>query len=297
MSREHGYAKYKLENCRCYTCSFAVSEYNRRRNEAIAAGTWRTETRPVQLHVRSLMVAGMGYKRVAALAGVAESTVGRLLYGRPDRGTPPPKTIRYDLAQAILAVELGLAPGSNIEASGTARRVQALHALGYTLTEQAERIGWTLQNFSRIIRDGAVPYAGMVTVRTAQDVGRMFDELSMIRPTGQAADNARKQAQARGWFPPLAWDDDTIDDPAALPCVLPAAGERLPGADELLLQHAAAEHDVILDMPTRVELIRRLTADQRSTPEIARIAQTTVNMVGFLRSKHRIGPLNTVAVA
>lgn len=217
--RPHGYARYKLDRCRCYTCCYAVSDYNRRRDQAIAAGTWRSDAAPIRVHLRSLMAAGMGYKLIAAKAGLSPSTVSRILYGRPERGTPPPATTRYDLAQTLLAVHLDLHPNSPIEATGTARRIQALAALGHTLTSIAEAIGWSLQNLSDVVREGSIPYACRVEVRTAQAVAALYDRWSMTVPTGWVADQARRRAARHGWLPPLAWDDEQLDDPTAVPSI------------------------------------------------------------------------------
>lgn len=293
--RPHGYARYKLGSCRCYTCCFAVSEYNRKRDEAITAGTWRADTAPVRIHLRSLMVAGMGYKLIAKRAGVATSTVGRILYGRPDLGTPPPATTRYDIAAKLLAVQHELHPNSPIEATGTVRRVQALVAIGHTLTAIAEAIGWTVQNFTRVVREGSVPYACRVEVRTAQAVAALYDQLSMTRPAGLSADKARRYAARQGWFPPLAWEDDQLDDPVATPSVAPAVEGSDLAADELVLQHAAASHAVHLDPITRVELVRRLTAAGAHIETIAALAQTTVHNVGRIRSDHHISARKAAA--
>ncbi|MDG4798962.1 hypothetical protein [Micromonospora sp. WMMD980] len=213
--RPHGYARYKLDGCRCYTCCFDVSEYNRRRDKAIAAGTWRSDTTPVRAHIRSLMAAGMGWKQVAKTADVNPSTVGRILYGRPDQGTPPPKTTRYDIAQKLLAVKLNLHPNTPIDATGTIRRIRALAAIGHTLTAIAEGIGWTLQNLSHLAHSDAGPRGRHVEVRTAQAVAGLYDSWSMTVPTGWVCDRARRRAAELGWPPPLAWDDDQIDDPTA----------------------------------------------------------------------------------
>lgn len=215
--RPHGYARYKLNRCRCYPCCYAVSEYNRRREQAIAAGTWRTDANPVRAHLRSLVAAGMGWKRIAKTAGVNTGTAGRILYGRHDRGTPPPATVRYDIAQKLLAVQLDLHPNSPIEATGTVRRIQALVAIGHTLTAIANELGWTLQNLSKMVHAGSTPYAARVEVRTAQAVAAVYDRWSMTVPTGWVAERARRHAANQGWPPPLAWDDDHVDDPMATP--------------------------------------------------------------------------------
>ena len=38
-----------------------------------------------------------------------------------------------------------------------------------------------------------------------------------MTPTGPGAERARSTAKRKGWAPPMAWDDDTIDDPQAKP--------------------------------------------------------------------------------
>jgi len=211
--RPHGYARYKMDGCRCYPCCFAVSEYERNRQARIAAGTWRADAEPVRVHLRSLMTHGMGYKRIAARAGVSVSTVARILYGR--RGTPPPDTISYDLAQRLLAVPFDPHPTSHVEATGTVRRVQALVAIGHTITAIARAAGCSVGRLSEIVALGSVPYAANVEARTAAAIARLYDQWSMTVPTGTTAERARLYAARRGWPPPLAWDDDDLDNPAA----------------------------------------------------------------------------------
>ena len=53
-----------------------------------------------------------------------------------------------------------------------------------------------------------------VAVATAQLVRELYDELAMVTGPSQ---RARTLAAKHGWAPPLAWDDETIDDPAARP--------------------------------------------------------------------------------
>lgn len=216
--RPHGYARYKLDGCRCYTCGWAVSEYTRRRLEAVANGRGPVDGDVLRVHLRSLAAAGMGYKRAADVAGVARSTVGRILYGRPDRGTPPTPRVRYAIARKLLAVRaVDHGPNKPIEASGTVRRIRALIAIGWTRTEIARGIGWSLANLGTMLHRGAEPWAGFVEVRTAAAVSALYDRLSMHPSTGPHSARARAEARSNGWPPPLAWDDDEIDDPAAAP--------------------------------------------------------------------------------
>lgn len=216
--RPHGYARYKLDGCRCNVCGFAVSEYTRLRRNAIRTGTWRTDAELVRAHVRSLMAAGMGRRRIGEVAGVNDSTLSRHLYGRRDR--PAPATMRYDLAQRLLAVVPDLAPNARVPAVGTARRIRALVAIGWSLTELAAGIGWTLANLCNLIScrpDG-------VAVRTAQLVAVLYERLSMTPSVGPLSGRARAMARRKGWVPPLAWNEGAIDDPAARPHGVPSTG-------------------------------------------------------------------------
>jgi hypothetical protein len=213
--RPHGYARYKLNRCRCNTCRAAVSAYNRKTAMATTAGTWQpyTDAEPVRQHVRAAKAAGIGWRRVAELAGVPRSTVKQLLYGKP--GRPPTRQIRPAVAERLLAVHFGpwaLADGALVAATGVRRRIQALAWLGWSLSEQARRIGWSVGNYATLLE------RPQVTRATADKVCALYEQLSMIPAAdGYSATRSRNLAAARGWLPPLAWDDDNIDEPKARP--------------------------------------------------------------------------------
>lgn len=215
MSRPHGYARYRLDACRCYVCGLACSRYNENRRKRMAAGTWQpwADTEPVRTHLAVLSEAGIGTRRVAELTGVGRTAINAILTGR--RGNPPGTRCRTETAAAILALKpepAAAAPGAIIDGFGTGRRVQALCCLGWTLTEQATRIGWTIGNFQGLTR------CRPVVARTAMLVAVLYENMSMTQaPDGLGATRARAMAAERGWVPPLAWDDDAIDDPTALP--------------------------------------------------------------------------------
>ncbi|MGI5245070.1 hypothetical protein [Dactylosporangium sp. CA-139066] len=280
--RPHGYARYKLEGCRCYTCAFAVSEYRINRQKRITAGTWRHDAEPVRVHLRSLAAAGIGARRVAELSGVNRSVLRTLLRGRKERGTPPPKTTRYDIAERILAVGLDHAPSAHVEASGTVRRAQALCAIGWTVSAVGEAIGWTAQNFCNLVSRGSQPYAAMVLARTAAAVAALYERESMRPVAGPAGDAARARAKSRGWLPPLAWDDDTIDDPDALPCILPPVDDSDPAADNRLIQQFAAGADVKLPWREKLEVVRRM--HDRPVEELAGLLGVGPRSVSTMRS-------------
>ncbi|MGW1840812.1 hypothetical protein [Streptomyces sp. NPDC002067] len=220
-SRPHGYARYRLDGCRCYTCGYARAEYDDNRNRALAYGTWRpwADAEPVRVHVRHLQDCGMGLRPIAAAAGIDRQRLQAVLHGRPERGTGPQERVRPALAAAVLAIEptLDLLPPTTItSAVGTTRRLQALVAGGWRQRVLSAGLHMAPQNFRLVIK------ADAVTVRTARAVRALYDEWWAADPADHGASaagitRARRAATAAGWAPVGAWDDDTIDDPAALP--------------------------------------------------------------------------------
>jgi hypothetical protein len=104
------------------------------------------------------------------------------------------------------------------DATGTRRRLQALMRCGYSLPLLAGRLGCSRQELRLKLHE-----RGSVTAATARAVAALYDEL-WDRPPPEsshyekvAASRTRNYARNRGYPLPLAWDDDTIDDPAAQP--------------------------------------------------------------------------------
>ncbi len=99
-------------------------------------------------------------------------------------------------------------PGAHVDATGTRRRIEALLAAGWRNTDIGGRLGVTkatLYNYRE---------ATHVLRRTAARVAAVYDGMQHRRgPSPIAAARAVKA----GYVPPIGWDDDTIDDPAAGP--------------------------------------------------------------------------------
>ncbi|MFD7410135.1 hypothetical protein [Kitasatospora purpeofusca] len=219
--RPHGYARYKLDGCRCYTCGWAVATYRDQREQLVRRGQWQpfVDAAPVRAHVAELKACGLGERTIAALARVDRKRIRELLHGRTERGTPPPTRIRPATAAALLAVEPtpeNLPPAAHIASAGTVRRLRALVAAGWPQAHLASRLDMTPGNF------GAALKRDRVTVRTARAVRVLYDELWNTDPlaegvTLQAVTRARNHARTSGWAPVGAWDDETMDDPASAP--------------------------------------------------------------------------------
>lgn len=269
--RAHGYARYRLDGCRCYTCARAVSEYEARRRRLIAYGQWQpyVDAEPVRAHVRILMSAGIGRRTIARASGVPEGTLKKLLYGRRTADRAPSRRVRQEAARRILrltpSVEL-LAAGTPVDATGTTRRLQALIAVGWTQTALAARLGWTVANFHRLLQQTRV------TAGTARAVRALYDDLWNVPATGdgqvgrQAAARDRNTARRNDWPPPMAWDDDSIDDPDARP----DSGE--PACRRAAIAENAAE--LIAQGFTREQAADRLRTTRNAVDQALREEET-----------------------
>jgi hypothetical protein len=218
MTIQHGtLTGAKIHHCNCPPCHAAGSRYDARRRLLIATGRWQqlANAQPVRDHIRHLRANGLGWRHIAHLAGVSEGVVSRLIYGTPSRGYGPSKRLHPDASAALLAVQVDLdtlADRALIDATGTRRRIQALTCIGWSQTEQARRLGVSRQSHTRL---NSTP---QVTAGLARTIRAFYDELSMTpAPAGPSSTGARREAARKKWAPPLAWDDDTIDDPAARP--------------------------------------------------------------------------------
>jgi hypothetical protein len=114
-------------------------------------------------------------------------------------------------AAKILAVPLNVRVSlGDVPSVGAIRRVRALYALGH--------LNWVIAKEAGISRDAVCCLAAgeWATLKVQADDGirAAYDRLSMSTGTSW---KTRNLAEQNGWAPPLAWDDDTIDDPAAEP--------------------------------------------------------------------------------
>lgn len=220
--RWHGTrAKYVVESCRCTPCKRANRREENHRTRMHIYGRWQpyVDADPVRAHVATLEAYGLGWKRIARLAGVSTGCMSKLLYGHPQRGLAPSKRVRPETAAKILAVTAAadvLAGHSTIDGTGTRRRLQALCAAGWPQAQLARRLRMTPANFGDTLRGRDV------YVSTARAVTQLYEALWRADPREDGVDNqaysrSRNHARDERWAPVGAWDDDTIDDPAAEP--------------------------------------------------------------------------------
>lgn len=213
---QHGKRSTYVKGCHCADCRAANARYAKLAKFRSDTGrSVLVDARPVRNHLQKLREAGVGKRTIAARSGVSQTVVDRLLGINSDR---PAARVRPETAKRLLSVRVeDVAAGTRVSIVGTQRRLQALIALGWTQTEIAQRVGWTVANLNTLVH-GRSPQVNRGTHERVQSV---YEELSMLPGP---SDNARRLALRYGWCTPLAWDDDSIDDPASRP----SGGTRTP---------------------------------------------------------------------
>lgn len=268
--RPHDYRRYKGGGCRCFPCRLDNARYNRE----LAAGRGPRvvdymPVAPVREHLARLSARGVGYRRAAELAGVDPYTVRRWLYNNA-------VTCRRVLGEKVLAVDETAKPRRFLDATGTRRRIQALGAAGWPLARVARRVGWRRHNMAKILGRGEV------FPSTFAKISGLYTELwNAPPPSGGWLPRALELARANSWFPPGAWDDETLDDPEALPCLLPPV-EPVERDLELLVQHVFAGHPVEPTIAAKREIVRRMP--DRKAKDVAVFARCSPQRASQIRS-------------
>ncbi len=175
----------------------------------------------------------------------------------------------------------GRQPSAYTNATGTARRLQALCALGYGWRDLAHRLGWHSEVIARIAKL-ADP---QVLRRTAHAINDLYDQLAATpADETRGAKYARTVARRHGWVPPLAWDDDPgphhIDDPDATPNI--GAGNDAQPDHEVVARAVAGElYWSQLTHSDRVETVRRLLATTTVTDAARRLHMSVRHLNRF----------------
>lgn len=160
---------------------------------------------PVRRHLDALHAAGWTNPQISAATGIERANVQKIHRGRYPR-------IQRETMQLLLAVPIIMPPGPTrhgIDSIGARRRVHALAWMAWPAAEVAARAGTTVGSLQSTIVPGH-----RISVALHMRLAAVYDELSEIPgPSPRVAARAR----TRGFAPPAAWDDDTIDDPSASP--------------------------------------------------------------------------------
>jgi hypothetical protein len=161
---------------------------------------------PALDHIKHLRKLGFNDESIAEAAGVNKSTIGNIRRGRS-------KQIYRYVSDKIMAVppeavyerqkRKGFVP-----AIGAVRRLQALMTQGWRYQDLTPRLGFDAATVAKNA-------GGWVTPRKHEAVARLYEQLWNQEGPGDMG--YRKRCQTMGFAPPMAWDDDNIDNPAAKP--------------------------------------------------------------------------------
>jgi lambda repressor-like predicted transcriptional regulator len=221
-----------------------------------------TDPGRVTEHIDQLRGAGWSVRSIAEAAGVCPTAVSRLLLRKQT-------CVTRKVAEKLLAVDPGAILARDNRAgfvlkAGAVRRIQALLAIGH----RHEDITAAMRDADRAIRTTSqlvMHQRGVwVAASTRDAVCAAYERLSMH--PGPSAKTVRLAAKS-GYAPPLAWDDESIDNPEATP----VATEDSRELDEVLVLRIMAGSWTVpahAQCPERDEAIRRL-AGQLTDGEIA----------------------------
>lgn len=190
--------------------------------KAAEAGLLRTPTvEDAWSAVATMLDRGMSYRQISTAAGINHasftSRAGEWKRGNPRRLQP---LTRLALVTAEAATRQ--TRPAMVAAAGSTRRLRALAWMGWPIPVIADRTGIHKQTL-QMLRSGE--YAN-VSSRIADLLANLYAEISDVDGGDY---RARARARNAGFPPPIAWDDDTIDDPDAQP-----------GTDLVRLRSAAA---------------------------------------------------------
>ena len=186
------------------------------------------DSAPVRARLQGLVDAHVPVRALGRVTGLSATTVRKILDGDQPR-----------VQRATAARVARLSPGDvyanqstgHVPRVGAARRVQALLAMGWP----HHALGAAgIVNSAQII--GAS--GDLITVQRWRQVRDVYDRLSM---TPGPSPETRGWAARLGYAPPLAWDEEGIDDPTAMPGHDAATtGQEDCVVDEVAVARAAA---------------------------------------------------------
>ncbi|MFE0699156.1 hypothetical protein [Streptomyces sp. NPDC058872] len=209
-NRGHGSPTWVFtKRCSCKKCRAVKNAYQRQVYRRRGYGTWQPyiDATPARQHLLMLHRAGISYSQIGRQSGLHENHVRRIAKGRS-------KQVRPATEQAILALTVEGMQRKVLPVTGSARRLQALVAIGWPFSTLATYVGMDPRSVCRIT------YQRFIFKSTADSIAATYEQLKAQTPEDHGvsrvgAQKSRALAERRGWRDPLWWDDmGHIDDPA-----------------------------------------------------------------------------------
>jgi uncharacterized protein YerC len=270
---------YQKHRCRCADCRAHRAKQERDREARARNGELQEFVNAIITvpRIMQLMREDWTYADIEAVSGVSVPTISRIMRGVTVR-------VERETADALLGTHPKMrhrAPEPRkTDATGTVRRIRALVAVGWTFWAISARAGHAKTWAYNITR------STVVTATTRDLIARLYDEMWNTLPPRDTAVEKQSYTRSRGiavkngWASPLAWDDDTIDDPDAEP--------ELPTVEELwasTVDSAIAGEQPDLNPEQRREVITVLNERRWSGKKIADHIGCNVKTVERVRAE------------
>lgn len=228
------------------------------RRDRAAGRTRYVEAEPTRVRLAELAAAHVPIRALSRAAGLSDTGVKAILDGTRSR-------VQQSTAARVEALSLRTLYSSqatgHVPRVGAVRRVQALMAMGWSHHELAAA---GVPNTARLLSGTG----HLVTLERWREVCEVYDRLSM---TPGPSPETRGWAKSLGYPPPLAWDDDAIDDPTARPHHQDTSSLHARVVDMVAVRRALDGRNQAtgLTAPERSVAVRTMAARGQTDPQIA----------------------------
>lgn len=220
-------------------------------------------------------------RALADVTGLSDTTLTSILEGR--HGQIQGRTAH--LVTSATITDVYQLAGGHVPSIGAVRRVEALFAIGW---RKSDLLALGMPPAQLVTRP-----RHLISADGWRQVREIYNRLSMTPGTSSTT---RNRAARRGYAPPLAWDEETIDDPRAEPevgdrverAVDPIAVARAVSAVRPVGGAGSRDTRIPLTHDEGVAVARTLTARGASDREIASVLGVSSRTVGRLRLRYEI---------
>lgn len=237
-------------DCPCTDCTTAYW----RVHKAYNAGNYKRSTPEEAMVVLDKLIARRWSNRAIATATGIKPTTASSIVARRRKGL----FLRLGPLTCKALIEHGTPTDGSIGTVGARRRLQALSYLGYTLADQSAALNICFTTLHAIVT-GRTSQVKVTTDNAVRDLYRRW------RMTPGPSVSATRTAIRNGYCSQFAWDDESIDDPAALPVGI----RPEPSESELRIQaRIGGDRTVRLQRGEAAVVARRLLAEGWSKKRI-----------------------------
>lgn len=172
------------------------------------------------------------------------------------------------LVDARLRAVVDQMAGEWVDGTGVARRLQALQAIGWSRQQLATHLHIPLSELERLLT------GERCSALTRAHVCRLYDRIWDQPRTDQGGKHTCTLAAKAGYAVPMAWDDDTIDDPTAQPVIDTTGPTKLLDQVEWLLDQGETLFAIAARVRRQPGSIAKAT-QRHNRPDLwSRLAQT-----------------------